>query len=95
MLTRYSVSSSSIPAMSHSMWANIGDKLTEGFIFGSDDKEIIIKQLAIGNRLILEEGVRGGGARIGFSARCKRGSDCYFMWLTNDERRRLLARLKY
>jgi len=75
-----------------SIWVYAGSWLKQPYCFGAADRDTILKQLSDGNRLILENGVRGFG-RITFTARSKRVNNTHYIWFTNDERRQLIKRL--
>lgn len=62
------------------------------FMFGLGDKELIIDQLRAGTRLILSSGVRGY-ATVEFYGKYLCDGGKYYIWITNDERRRLLRKL--
>jgi hypothetical protein len=62
--------------------------------FGSGDRDNILNQLSNSNRMILPSGVRGIARII---IKCKYFHDysqgLYYLWLSNDERRRIIKEL--
>jgi hypothetical protein len=69
-------------------------EFTQGFIaFGIGDKNAILSQLSKGTRMILEEGIRGHMMTV--DCKAKKVERSYYVWLTNDERRKLIRRLTW
>lgn len=60
--------------------------------FGLNDKKEILNQLATGNRMILLLGLRG----IDFCFTCylRKIDNVFYIWVSNDERRRIIQKLK-
>jgi hypothetical protein len=62
--------------------------------FGIDDAASILQQLETSNRLSLPRGLRGYPMVVQFKARHLIRDGHYYMWLSNDERKRLIRTLK-
>jgi hypothetical protein len=81
------------------VWGNVWKKSLMNYPiidlnFGIDDAASILQQLETSNRLILPYGIRGYSMMIQFKARHLVKDGFYYMWLSNDERKRLIRTFK-
>lgn len=82
------------PTLEPDKWAWLDRSKFETIVFGIVDKDTILQQLSDSNKLIMPKGLRGAYGQIRFEAKVKSSFYHYKLWLTNDERRKLIGYLK-